>query len=90
MIVSYSRGCRLAAALLYLSLLTGPLEAADKASDIFWTFETDQFEHRLHNGRDVFAWEAQGWIGTDDHKISLKTQGETPYDRTPEAAELQL
>ncbi|WP_225769639.1 copper resistance protein B [Inquilinus sp. Marseille-Q2685] len=57
---------------------------------IFTWFQADQFEYRLNDGQDSFNWEAQGWVGSDDEKAWLKTEGAVPLDGPVEEAEVQL
>ena len=90
MTFSFRKGHSLVLGILFLSLFSHAVNAADNAVPIFWAFEADQFEHRNQDGRDIFVWEAQGWIGTDRNKLSLKTQGEVPYGKNPESAEVQF
>lgn len=93
------RGALLGASLL---VLAGPALAQDMqhAAHInrmmhggmsSWLLMADRLEHARHDGRDVLQWEGQGWYGSDEHKLWVKTEG--GYDRdgsTTEHAELQL
>lgn len=49
----------------------------------------DRLEARLRNGRDGYAWDAQGWYGGDVDKLWVKTEGEGAFGRAVEAAEAQ-
>lgn len=49
----------------------------------------DRLEARLQNGRDGYAWDAQGWIGGDIGKLWLKSEGEGAFGGAIEAAEVQ-
>jgi copper resistance protein B len=49
----------------------------------------DRLEAKLHEGRDGFAWDAQGWWGGDIDKVWLKTEGEGELGGRVEAAEVQ-
>ena len=49
----------------------------------------DRLEAKLHEGRDGFAWNAQGWWGGDIDKIWVKTEGEGEFGGGVEAAEVQ-
>jgi len=41
----------------------------------------EQLEFRMSNDDpDQFAWDAQGWIGNDDHKFWWKTEGAAVFD----------
>lgn len=76
------------AALLACSIAQ-PALSADGDDRIYSFFQMDQNEVRLgdHNG---YAWEAQGWLGTDFDKAFLKTKGEREFGGSVEAAEVQL
>jgi copper resistance protein B len=52
--------------------------------------EFERLEHRSQKGTDVWAWDAQGWIGTDTDKLWLKTEGEAPEKGKVHEAEVQL
>jgi copper resistance protein B len=81
-------------AALGLVVLTGlfamPAWAAEMDDDIFWSVRADEFELRGQSGKDAFAWEAEGWAGTDDHKIALTSEGERLDGGPTEKAEVQL
>ncbi|GAB4336757.1 MAG: hypothetical protein Kow0089_07400 [Desulfobulbaceae bacterium] len=49
----------------------------------------DQLEIRAGDGKDPLAWEAEGWVGHDLHKLWLKTDGEY-LDGEVEEAQLQV
>jgi copper resistance protein B len=49
----------------------------------------DRLEYRLANGRDGFAWDAQGWYGGDIHKLWLKSEGEGAFGEGVEHGEVQ-
>ncbi|MGK2874006.1 MAG: copper resistance protein B [Alphaproteobacteria bacterium] len=49
----------------------------------------DQLESRIHDGRDGYMWDAQGWYGGDINKLWIKTEGEGSYGRKLEVAEVQ-
>src|SRR3546814_1453144 len=58
---------------------------------IYTFFQLDQNEYRLSDeGEHAYAWDAQGWIGTDYDKLFLKSVGEQPLDGQLEEAEVQL
>ncbi len=41
----------------------------------------EQLEYRVSDSNsDQFAWDAQGWIGNDDHKFWWKTEGGAAFD----------
>lgn len=69
--------------------LFGPAQAAEPGQ-LFTFFQAEQFEYRANDGQDSLNWDAQGWIGNDDHKVWLKTEGEKPTDGQLEKGEIQL
>lgn len=51
----------------------------------------DRVEFTEHDGTDVLQWELQGWLGTDEHKLWLKSEGERDQDAgETEESELHL
>ncbi|MFN4764818.1 copper resistance protein B, partial [Gillisia sp. Q332] len=89
-----SKQARLPAALagaLALTFLALPAEAAEMDDQIYTFFQLDQNEYRLNDeGEDLYAWDAQGWIGTDYDKLFLKSEGEYALDGEWEKAEVQV
>jgi copper resistance protein B len=49
----------------------------------------DQLEMKINQGRDGYAWDAQGWYGGDVDKIWLKSEGEGEFGHKLEKAEVQ-
>jgi copper resistance protein B len=49
----------------------------------------DRLEYRAVNGRDGYAWDAQGWYGGDIHKLWLKSEGEGAFGEALEHGEAQ-
>ncbi len=50
----------------------------------------DRLETQITNGEDAFIWDAQGWYGTDENKLWIKTEGEYGFGANEiEDAELQ-
>lgn len=49
----------------------------------------DRLEYRVANGRDGYAWDAQGWYGGDINKLWLKSEGEGAFGETLERGEVQ-
>lgn len=72
-----------------LAALT-PAMAAEMDDDIFWSVQFDELEYRAQQGHDVGAWEASAWIGNDDHRLKLTTEGERESGGVTEGAEFQL
>ena len=69
--------------------LFGPAQSAEPGQ-LFTFFQVEQFEYRANDGQDSLNWDAQGWIGNDEYKVWLKTEGEKPTDGRLEKGELQL
>ncbi|HEY0086074.1 MAG TPA: copper resistance protein B [Allosphingosinicella sp.] len=49
----------------------------------------DRLEYRSQNGRDGFAWDAEGWYGGDIDKLWLKSEGEGVFGERLEHGEAQ-
>lgn len=50
----------------------------------------DRFEHLSGSADDMLLWDAQGWIGGDERKFWVKTEGEYAFDASEfEAVQLQ-
>ncbi len=49
----------------------------------------DRLEALLHDGRDSYRWDLEGWYGGDLHKVWLKSEGEGTFGKRPEDAEIQ-
>ena len=39
-------------------------------------FIAEQLEYRVNDGDDELRWDGEGWLGGDQHKLWLKTEGE--------------
>src|SRR3546814_6004182 len=58
---------------------------------IYNFFQLDQSEYRLNDeGEDLYAWDAQCWVGTDYDKLFLKSEGEYVLEGEWEKAEVQV
>ncbi len=58
---------------------------------VFTLVQIDELEYRAQDGDDLVTWQALGRIGTDRHKLALKTEGEFVLDSDKlERAEAQL
>ncbi len=75
-----------------------PTPAMEAARDIFrrehgairtHRILIDQLEMRIRNGRDGYAWDAQGWYGGAIDRLWIKTEGEGEFGERPERAEVQ-
>ncbi|UTW51241.1 copper resistance protein B [bacterium SCSIO 12827] len=69
---------------------TSIARAAEMDDAIYWQFQVDQLESRAGDGADVVAWDANAWIGNDDHRLAFKSEGENPIGKRLEKAELQF
>src|SRR3546814_12831162 len=66
---------------LALAILSSSAAAAELDDQIYTFFQLDQNEYRLSDeGEHAYAWDAQGWIGTDYDKLFLKSAGAQPLD----------
>jgi copper resistance protein B len=66
-----------------------PAESAEPGQ-IFTFIQAEQLEYRSGTGKDNLAWDAEGWIGTDDDKLRIKAEGEKPNGGKLEKGEFQL
>ena len=73
-----------------LALVAIPASAAMMDDKIHTQFMVDQLEYRATDGTDYIAWDINGWIGNDDHKLAIKSEGEKPTEGKLEKAEFQL
>lgn len=71
-------------------VLALPVKAATLDKQILTYFEVEQLEHRFNDGRNSVNWDAQGWVGTDEHKVWVKTEGGRTSDGKYENAEFQI
>jgi len=55
----------------------------------FGRFLAEQLEYRTGDGESGVNWDAEAWIGNDDHKAWFKTEGEKPTDGKLEKGEVQ-
>ncbi len=78
-----------AVAVLPALVLGGPARAAE-TGHLFAAMQVEQLEYRLKNGANVLAWDAHAWVGTDDHKAWLETEGEKPNGERLEQGEFRL
>lgn len=58
----------------------GAAWAAEKAPLILTSAALDQLEYRLGGDSDLLAWDGDGYIGTDEWKLRLKSEGEFALD----------
>lgn len=62
---------------------------ADQGAITSYRVLVDRLEARIHDGRDGYEWDAEGWYGGDIDKLWIKTEGEGTFGKTPEDAEVQ-
>lgn len=70
---------------LLLSLLIfifcdNPATAQDDQA-IYSHFKADRFEYEGNENLHLFKWDIQHWIGTDEHKLWMKTEGDYSADQ---------
>ncbi|MGE0155267.1 MAG: copper resistance protein B [Reyranellaceae bacterium] len=87
-----SRLVPLAAAALLLPLLPSSVRAQSPDhghAHVFWFVEAEQFELRHSGHGESFVWDVHAWLGTDDWKLLLKSEGALPTEGGLEEAEAQ-
>ena len=52
-------------------------------------FMLDRLETQIVDGKDGYAWEGDAWIGNDENRLWIKSEGEGTFGEPPEQAELQ-
>ncbi|MBM7059178.1 copper resistance protein B [Pseudomonas sp. UL073] len=72
---------------LLLSLPAAAMEMDDMPVGYF---AFDHLEQRFDGDAQRLAWEAEGWYGTDRHKLVLKSSGERDAGGPTESSETQL
>ena len=60
----------------FVLLFGAPAQAAKMDDQLFTLVKIDQLEYRKQDGIDLVVWEGQGRIGNDEHKLTIKTEGE--------------
>ena len=79
-----SRLVLLAAVALLLPLLPSPGRAQSPDhghAHVFGFVEAEQFEVRHSGHGESFVWDVHAWLGTDDWKLLLKSEGALPTVR---------
>jgi copper resistance protein B len=79
-----------AGALAAVFLMTTQPRAAGLDDTVLTFFQVEQMEVRVGDGNEVLQWDLNGWVGNDDHKLALKSEGETVIGKGTESAEIQL
>lgn len=79
-------------AALALTAFSPNVAVSDVLDDkLFTLVEVEQLEYRSQDGADFLVWDAQGRIGTDYHKVAVKSEGEFNLDSDKfERAEFQV
>jgi copper resistance protein B len=52
-------------------------------------FQADRLELRVHQGKDGYLWDVQGYLGGPTSKLWLKSEGEGGFGKPTEQAEVQ-
>ena len=65
---------------LLLMLFAGQAAAQDDDM-IFSHFKAERLEYESNGELQLFKWDIQHWIGNDDHKLWLKTEGDYAGDQ---------
>ena len=78
----------LAAAPAFSQTAAGDQSATHLHGNRTYSFTQAQVDYSRQAGKDVVNWDAEGWIGGDNHKFWWKTEGEQAGPNT-EKAELQ-
>jgi copper resistance protein B len=81
---------RHALALALVGAMGAHSSRAAEPGQIFTFVQAEQLEYRSGTGKDALAWDAEGWIGTDDDKLRAKIEGEKPNGGKLEKGEFQL
>lgn len=66
--------------ILLLALLVGAAQAQEDDM-IFSHFKAERLEYETNGGLQLFKWDVQHWIGNDEHKLWLKTEGDYAGDQ---------
>jgi copper resistance protein B len=64
-------------------LLASPAFAMDGAQT--YHMARGEFDYGRTDGEDLFTWDAEGWIGGDNNRLWLKSEGDVRGGRTEEA-----
>lgn len=54
---------------------------AHEDSMIFDHFRAERLEYEGNGGLHLFKWDVQNWVGNDEHKLWLKTEGDYSQDQ---------
>jgi copper resistance protein B len=87
-----SRLALYAAAAVALPLLAAPARAQSPDhghAHVNWFVQGEKLELRHSNAGESFVWDVRSWIGTDDDKLVLKSEGELPLSAALEKLETQ-
>jgi copper resistance protein B len=86
------RDVRVALVLLLVGMALGVGRdgAAAEGPRLLTFIEADQLEYRALDGDDTVTWNAHGWIGGDDHKAWIKSEGTAVVNGAAAQSEWQL
>lgn len=65
--------------ILLMTLLVSASQADDEM--IFSHFKAERLEYEGNGGLHLLKWDVQHWIGNDEHKLWLKTEGDYSADQ---------
>lgn len=67
---------------LMLFLLTINVAVAQDDPMLFNHFKAERLEYEGNGKLHLFKWEVQNWVGNDEHKLWLKTEGDYSADQS--------
>ncbi|MEX2629115.1 MAG: copper resistance protein B [Tistlia sp.] len=70
----------LAVAILACAALPGAARAAEKSPLVVSAVAFERMEYRLGDEGDLLAWEGEAFVGTDEWKLRLESEGEWSLD----------
>ncbi|MEE9354058.1 MAG: copper resistance protein B [Methylococcaceae bacterium] len=62
-------------------MLNTNLAFAQDDQSIYSHFRAERLEYEGNGQLTLFKWDIQHWIGTDDHKLWIKTEGDYSFDQ---------
>ncbi|MGH8552047.1 MAG: copper resistance protein B, partial [Methylococcales bacterium] len=66
---------------LLIVMLADQRAAAQNDQAIYNHFQADRFEYEGNENLKLFKWDIQDWVGNDEHKFWLKTEGDYSADQ---------
>ena len=59
--------------------------------EIFWLLLVNELEYRASDGKDLFKWDVEGWVGGDYERVWIKTEGDVAFaEKESGEAEVQV